>query len=67
MVSNVINHFGFLLEVTSTFPLLNMQGSLRDLGKGGRNLPMGQIEPVCTMSNSCFLIFFLIFFYELLL
>ncbi|KAG6775952.1 hypothetical protein POTOM_019454 [Populus tomentosa] len=45
VVSNVINHFGFLLEVTSTFPLLNIQGSLRDLSKGGRNLPMGQIEP----------------------
>jgi hypothetical protein len=44
-----------------------MQGSLRDLSKGGRNLPMGQIEPVCTMSNSCFLIFFFNFFFNFFL
>ena len=48
VVSNVINLFG------SMFPLLSVQGTLRDLSKGGRNLPVDQIEPVCSMSNSCF-------------
>ncbi|KAB5568808.1 hypothetical protein DKX38_002601 [Salix brachista] len=37
-----------LFEVISMFPLMIMQGTLRDLSKGGRNLPVDQMEPVCS-------------------
>lgn len=29
-----------------------LQGTLRDLSKGGRNVPIDQIEPVCTITKS---------------
>lgn len=32
--------------------LLVVQGTLRDLSKGGRNIPMDQIEPVCVMRKA---------------
>lgn len=59
----LLSYIYFQWFVISWTSLLDMQGTLRDLSKGGRSVSMDQTEPVCTVVMIKIFCFSLFYFY----